>query len=393
VPPEISRYSKWHSVLDELSWVLKAVYSDPEDLKRKRFRLDVLLAHYISKNRISLKDTRREFRPTSGTVADKVWQDLQRGWYNELAFSFPPRCSTLGLSFQDVNTNEEATAARFLFPSWRITTAYYAIYFFLRAITRLKQPVFRLEEHGATLRNFKSCALRPLERTLWHFPLNVAVWPGRRRDVRAIPQLRSRQLRFNYARHPRPPNHSPAQAHRWILSVLRHQSRDGSVTMHYTLFDYLHDFRIWANYLEIEHLLNLRGPGYKAFLDQSLATILFFVGGIAELVFLASTSETVFRNRCQLFFDVIAASSTDIAEKYSLMPPAQRLEVYTQLRLIRRGIVYPPKPDPNRVRVRPDICIKPGRAEPDGPATGSLPFFPLNTAKPRARGKPPSASR
>ncbi|TKB81726.1 MAG: hypothetical protein E8D45_01645 [Nitrospira sp.] len=354
--------------------MLKAAYSDPEDLKRKRFRLDVLLAHYISKNKISLGDTRREFRPTNGTVADKVWQDLQRGWYNELAFSFPPRSSTLGLSFQDVNTNEEATATRFLFPSWRITTAYYAIYFFLRAITRLKQPVFRLEEHGATLRNFKSCALRPLERTLWHFPLNVAFCPNRRQDVRAIPQLRSRQVRFNYARHPRPPNHSPAEAYRWILSVFRHHARDGSAMKHYTLFDYLHDFRIWANYLEIEHLLNLRGPGYKAFLDQSLATILFFVGGIAELVFLACTSETIFRNRCQRFFEVVAASSTDIADKYSLMPPAQRLEVYTQLDLMRCGIEYAPKADPNRVQVRPNSLMNNRRVEPDGAANGSQPI-------------------
>jgi hypothetical protein len=143
---------------------------------------------------------------------------------------------------------------------------------------------------------------------------------------------------------------------------------------HYTLFDYLHDFRIWANYLEIEHLLNLRGPGYKAFLDQSLATILFFVGGIAELVFLACTSETIFRNRCQRFFEVVAASSTDIADKYSLMPPAQRIEVYTQLDLMRRGIEYAPKPDPNRVQVRPNGFVNIRRVEPDGAANGSQPI-------------------
>jgi len=351
VPPEIGRYSEWHSVLDELAWLLKAVYSDPTELKRKRFRLDVLFARYITLNRITLKAARREFPSCAATISPQVWQDLQRGWYNEVAFSFPPRSSMLGLSFADVNANEKATATRFLFPSWRITTAYYAVYFYLRAITRLKQPVFRFEEHGATLTNFKNCALRPLERSLWHFPLNIAFSPGKRYDIRSIRYLAQPQLGYKYARHPRVPNRSPKDVCRWILKVFHRRGHAGIKVKHYTLFDFLHDFRVWANYLEIEQLLHLRGPGYKAFLDQSLSILVFFVGGIAELVFLACCGETKFRNRCQRFYEVLAASSTIIADVYPLMPPAQRLELLAEMRLMTRGIEYVPKPDPNRVRV------------------------------------------
>jgi excisionase family DNA binding protein len=156
VPPEISRYSEWHQVLDELAWLAKVSYSDRADLKRRRFRLDVLLARYLQTHSVTLASIRRSFSPSSGALSTAVWQDLQRGWYNELAFSYPQRPSALGLSFSDVSANNEASAARFTFPSWRITTAYYSVYFYLRALTRLKQPTFRLAEHKAVPDHLRS---------------------------------------------------------------------------------------------------------------------------------------------------------------------------------------------------------------------------------------------
>jgi excisionase family DNA binding protein len=357
VPPEISRYSEWHQVLDEFARLAKAVYSEPADLKRRRFRLDVLFARYLAVNRVSLASIRRTFPQTAGALSKGVWEDLQRGWYNELVFSYPPRTSTLGLSFADITINEEASAKRFTFPSWRITTAYYAIYFYLRALTRIKQPMFRFEEHRATLTNFKACALQPLQKTVWFFPLSVAVVPGQRSLVKAIPHLRLRHLRHAYASHPRPPGLSAVQAYRHILTVFRRRAASWTRPTPYTLFDYLHDFRVWANYLEIEHLLNLRGPGYKAFMDQALALVLFFVGGVTELVLLASSGPTRFLNRCQRFFSLLAASSVELAEGYPILPLSQRLDLFWQLDLIPRGLFYEPKLDPNKARIRFDDRI------------------------------------
>jgi excisionase family DNA binding protein len=327
VAPEISRYSKWHEVLDEFVWLLKACYSEPRDLKRRRFRTDVLFSHYVRDNSITLGKLRSAFLSSSTTVPSDIWEDLQRGWYNELAFNLPLRASTLGLSFADLTENEAATAARFTFPSWRITTAYYSVYFYLRAVTRLKQPKFRLVEHGATLRNFKNCALHPFESTVWRFPFDIAYLPGTRKSRKEMLPFRLKHLRFKYALHPRPPHRSPAQAFEHIRQVFRKRSRLNNQVIHYTLFDFLHDFRVWANYLEIEHLLNLRGPGYKGFLDQALSSILFFVGGVTELVFLALVGETCFRNKCQRFYSVICAASSELESAYPLLPLSQRLDL------------------------------------------------------------------
>jgi hypothetical protein len=55
----------------------------------------------------------------------------------------------------------------------------------------------------------------------------------------------------------------------------------------YTLFDYLHDFRIWANYIDINNILALWGKGYKGFLDQNLSFLLFIIDGISELCYIS----------------------------------------------------------------------------------------------------------
>lgn len=349
-PPEISRYSTWHEVLDEIAWLVKATYSTVPDLKRKRFRADVLLSNYLDSNKVTLAQLRSAFQPPDG-VPQGIWEDVQRGWFNELAFSDPARTSTLGMSFHDIHLNEAASAQRFTFPSWRITTAYYAVYFYLRAITRLKQPQFRLAEHGATLATFKNCALNPFSRTVWRFPFDIAFLPGTRLDRRSLAIHTRPHLRFRYADHPREPKRSAAATFEHVLADFRKRSRRRSTPIHYTLFDFLHDFRVWANYLEIEHLLNLRGSGYKAFLDQNLATILWFVGACVELVFIAIAGQRAFLNRAQRFYALISASSPGLENTYPILPLAQRLQVFVGKGHLSRGLRYIVRPDSNHVRL------------------------------------------
>jgi hypothetical protein len=39
-PKDIKDYSKWHDLLDEMTWLLKVCYSSTGDIKKKNFRLD-----------------------------------------------------------------------------------------------------------------------------------------------------------------------------------------------------------------------------------------------------------------------------------------------------------------------------------------------------------------
>lgn len=134
VPKEIETYDKWHTLLDELCWLVKITYSSRENLKSKKFRLDTLLSSYLQTNSVCLSTVARAIG-NSPLRETTVAGDLKRGWYNELAFAFPLKISTLGLTFRDIHENQDASDDRFLFPSWRIVSAYYASYFYLRSLT------------------------------------------------------------------------------------------------------------------------------------------------------------------------------------------------------------------------------------------------------------------
>jgi hypothetical protein len=349
VPEGIGRYAAWHHFLDEFVWLIKATYSDVQDLKRRRFRLDVLYSRYLRANDVTPRVLRRDFTFNSTSVPDGVWQDLSRGWYNEFAFSFPAKAATLGLSFSDIHENKEVTESRFLFPSWRIVTAYYSVYFYLRALARLQQPSFRLQEHNATIVNFKACVLSPLSRHAWRFPFDLDYNPHVPRQTPPA-QLSLRQLRFAYSHHPREPHRSASQTVRRIHAEFRRRGHSGGRPIRFTILDYLRDFRVWANYLEIEHLLNLRGSGYKAFLDQNLSALVFFIGGIAECVVLAAASPVRFRNRAQRFYDLMSGASAEYERRLRNFPMSQRMEIMHQMGWISSALRYREYEDPNRVR-------------------------------------------
>ena len=178
-PKEIKRYSEWHQVLDELSWLVKICYSSKEKIKIRSFRLDKLFMNYLFMHSITPKRTRKIFPPSGRAQRRKVTDDIKRGWYNELAFLMPLKISTLGLSFAEISTNQSLSEKRFAFPSWRIIPAYYSIYFYVRSMALLKQPNFRLQEHSSAIASFKNNLLSPLETVLWKFPFDISYTPGK----------------------------------------------------------------------------------------------------------------------------------------------------------------------------------------------------------------------
>jgi hypothetical protein len=259
VPNELLEYNEWHQFLDEFSWLIKICYSPKEIVKNKRFRLDQLFSNYISIHKISLKRLAQVYRSTVLPSTRIITDDLKRGWYNELAYLLPLRNSTLGLSFTDIDLNKAASNARFTFPSWRITTAYYSIYFYLRSMTVHKFSGFRLEEHGATISCFKNNLVSPLEKVIWKFPFDIKYVPKVRVHRNKIYLNMVDCVKYQYSHHPRPPHSAPFEIFEYLYKTFRKRARNRPKPISYTLFDYLHDFRIWANYLDIDNLLSLWG--------------------------------------------------------------------------------------------------------------------------------------
>ena len=349
IPKELDRYNSWHEMIDEFSWLVKICYSSKEEIKKKKFRLDQLFANYIKIQKIAPEKISGIF--TTNILKDKIviTDDLKRGWYNELAYSFPIKKTTLGLSFDDISINKDISEIRFSFPSWRIIVSYYSVYFYIRSIVLMKQNSLRIREHSATITSFKNNVLQPLSRVLWKFPFNIIYLPDKRMKNEVIRNDSFEYLKYKYCVHPRPPNYTARQIVERIFNTYKKNAKKSSKKRSYMLFDYLHDFRIWANYLDIDNLLNLWGPGYKAFLDQNLALLLFFIGGFSEICYLSVFNQKGYISEIQKFYDLFISNNLEVENDFENTPIYQRHLLYYQLGWIKNKIKLRKPENPNRI--------------------------------------------
>ena len=54
-PYELLAYSDWHQTLDYFSWLFKACYSHPNDLKKKHFNIRHIFENYLTIHKVELK--------------------------------------------------------------------------------------------------------------------------------------------------------------------------------------------------------------------------------------------------------------------------------------------------------------------------------------------------
>lgn len=337
VPNELMDYENWHQTIDYMSWLLKVTYSEPNKIKNKHFNIRYIFENYIDKNQIITSVLKKEFG-NKNLKTKEIIDDLKRGWYNELSFIYPLKNSTLGVSFKDISENLDVSSIRFQFPSWKITEYYYSSYFYFRAISQFKNSTFRIQEHKATQNTFKNNALNSLKKNLWKFPFNIEYFPSKRFYAKKLTVDRHKHLEYKYSYHPRAPHLSPLEITKEIHSLFRKRGKSFSKPTHYTYFDYILEFRIWANYLDIDNLLSLYGSGYKAFLDQNLSLILFIVGGITELICISVFGEEKYLIELQNMYDLFAKNNKEIKDNFIYTSLFQRMKIYKLKGIISREI-------------------------------------------------------
>jgi len=350
VPKEIGAYEKWHTVLDEFCWLLKVTYTTREDLKARRFRLDSLLAAYLEPN-ISKVVKIGKLLGSNPSRKTMVSADLRRGWYNELFYSVPLKTSTLGLSFADIHSNHESSDDRFTFPSWRIVSAYYACYFYLRAITIQKEPAVNVQRHDATINAFKFNVVPVLSSNIWAFPIDISWSPRTRISRRQLPLHSLTHLQYGYAAHPRAPHRSPSESFEFVYDQFRRRAKQRKNPKRYTLLDFLREFRVWANYIDIDNLLSLWGAGYRAFLDQNLSAITFFIAAISEFGFVAVRGPDEYLHELQSFYDGFICNNPALESSFPNTPMYQRMVIFSRLGLIDGNIQLRRHVDINAVSV------------------------------------------
>jgi hypothetical protein len=121
------------------------------------------------------------------------------------------------------------------------------------------------------------------------------------------------------------------------------------------LFDYLHDFRIWANYLDIDNLLSLWGPGYKSFIDQNLSMLTFFVGGISEICYLSVFGETHYLEQLQGLYNSFIANNPELENDFANTPVYQRHLIYNQMGWVNKTIALRKQIDINMIVATPNL--------------------------------------
>lgn len=134
-----------------------------------------------------------------------------------------------------------------------------------------------------------------------------------------------------------------------MIERFRKKSRKHRVPVTYTMFDYMYDFRIWANYLDIDNLLSLHGSGYKSFMDQNLSLLLFIIGGIAELSYIAVFGLRDYVALLQRLHDLFVLNNSQLESTFANTPPYQRLTIYNRLGLIDGQISLKERVDINAV--------------------------------------------
>lgn len=350
IPVELKDFHLWYETLDYLTWLFKISYSPKELIKAKKFRMDNIFINYLTLYKITPKKIKKAFK---NDIKNRkmVVDDLKRAWYNELAFIYPLKKMTLGLSFNDIEINKDISNNRFTFPSWKIIQSYYSIYFYLRAVTQLNFSDFHIEKHEATINSFKYNTLPVLKKVIWKFPLDIDYIPNERKYRKELLINKLDYTKFQYCFHPRKPHLPPEVIYENIYTQFSRKGKSFKRPAQYTIFDFLLEFRIWSNYLDIDNLLSLWGPGYRSFLDQNISFLLFIIGGISEMCFLSIFGEQQYINELQKFHDLFAANNEEIKDNFTITSIYQRFKIYKYLGYIESDIKFEEKIDFNKIIV------------------------------------------
>lgn len=294
VPAEIERYHEFHAAFNDFTWLLKARWSSREDLIRRRFRAEVMLQRFIAAAGEPPQVRRLVLGPKGSANEERAILRLKKAWYDELAFGTPAVPDALLLDAKGVNRNIAESSERMIFLSWRVTQAYYATYNVVHALLQLRGCQYQEENHQSAHRTFKANMLAPLSESLFAFPLGLAGVKGEASAWTLAEQLPDEgHLRFKYAAHPRstggwrrPSGDGFEAVARRLLGDFRRRAQTTGPSP-FLVGDLLSDFREWGNYIDVENLLGLFSPAFRAYLDQDLHLVVFFHVAIAELAAIA----------------------------------------------------------------------------------------------------------
>ena len=163
--PEIIEYHPFHDFIDRYCWLIKLFYTDKEDIKKKKYRLDILFQNFLIKNKFSLEKLTETVAGNNGDN-NKLIFHLQKGWYNELVRSVP-----LSENYLQIGTKAKGSVADATSVSWNITQTYYSIYEYTNSLDYLFNKTIDTRQHRKSTNIFNNSVLNKLKKVFYstHF--------------------------------------------------------------------------------------------------------------------------------------------------------------------------------------------------------------------------------
>lgn len=357
-------YLQNHVIIDDFVWMLKLNYSDKDTIKRKKYRKDILFQEYIRENKISIKKIKNTLISDNGDKSKFIYY-LKQGWYNELASEYPfsADCMNIGTSIEEDENQWKID----LFPSWYIVKNYYTVYSYYTSLVFTKNKNIRTNEHRKPTQYFNSSLIKPYSKAVLFYPFCIS-YP----QIEKIEKIRkeSRDLwKYNYALCPRSIGNTKKKFNsiqEYIDSISSKKEKNDffNIEREYlngldelykklgqkaaiNIVDVLYNFRVWANYVGSDTILELKGGGYTRFLERNLSTISFFLAGICELVAIAYLGEEEYSKLFYDFYNNFIKERNLIYNDWYRIPLINRNRIYEKMGFLtnKEYRLYPPNSD------------------------------------------------
>lgn len=325
--PSFEDYLFFHNLLDKLCWVAKLHYGDRETVKRKRHRLDTLFQGMLRSNAFSVEKAAKCL--SQHATEEQLQYHLTKGWLNELVRSHPLHPDYLSIG---TSVGQWSTPGSGGFASWNIIQSYYAFFEYLATICVGIDPNLKANGHKVVSRFFNNHGIGKAENRVIFYPFTLLD------NTTRFPE-HPKHCEFHYATYPREIGRSIGELEYEMTRAftLISKQNKGSRT---SFVDIFYELRLWANYTGVQSIITLSDGGYQKFLSRNLATVVFLMGGMAELAYIS-------RFGAGSYLGALKRFSLDYVDKYEsfarnkfLIPSYIRLRILKHLGIVQTNVDF-----------------------------------------------------
>lgn len=330
---EFEEYLLLHNVLDVFSWIVRFHYAgDKKIVSKKSYRLEQLFQQYLKSNKIELAKIGKKV--SNKADIDVARGLILRGWYNELIACSPIDTDYLNLSTQLSEKKGPGIQGDF---TWKIVQHYYSVLDYCRSIFYIVDPTSYPKKVGyGVIKQFNNNILGKLKDTLFFYPFDV-LNTTLKKSLPPHPKF----LKFEYSCYPRNSEMKIDDLDDFLLDSTELLSKERNISKNGVL-DCLYYLREWANYLKVEPLLklNVHKSGYMKFLLKNLSVVTFFIGGLAELSFIARYGGNEYLKLVSEFSESYIQRAEMFGKENFILPLYVRLRIYKHLNYTKEGLDY-----------------------------------------------------